>query len=95
MVLLCVAIMAWMVAAAFVGVYAMVADALLICFCEDCDQKDGPKLAPPALLRMVKGAAAHTQHGNKVAPHSPDGNPHGAGLPATGGDVAEQQQASV
>ncbi len=57
---------AWVVASSFVGIYRMVADALLICFCEDCSLDGGPKFAPQSLLNMIKHNGS--VNSNRVAP---------------------------
>ena len=65
-VLVVIALISWITAAAFVDVYGMIADSLLICFCEDSSQAGGAKFAPKALMNMIHHNAAVKS--NSVSP---------------------------
>lgn len=73
-----ISIFSFLIAHCFLSIYEMVVDALLLCFCEDCQMNDGSPgreyFMNPSLMEFVKNSSARIESLNRShARSSPEG----------------------
>lgn len=71
-----ISIFSFLIAHCFLSIYEMVVDALLLCFCEDCQMNDGSPgreyFMNPSLMEFVKDSSSRIEQLNRSRSRPPD-----------------------